>query len=162
MTFMQTLHNTPIGSKLNITLLCVAIYCGFAGPSPVAIGQETSSKPALPELTHGLQGLRFIGPLAAGSNKKLGKEVLTFKDGKFSSQLCLKLGFAPAPYWVRRDAQGLHFEAELRSPERGTMKFVGVFDGEAMSATALWTKKRWYWTIEQTLHFTGRPLRHGE
>lgn len=159
---MPRFYNPPIRSKLNIPLLCVALCWGFAGPSPVAIGQETSSKRELPELRHGLQGLRFIGSLAVGSNKKLGKEVLTFKDGKFSSQLCLKLGFAPAPYWVRRDAQGLHFEAELRSPERGTMKFVGVFDGEAMSATALWTKKRWYWTIEQTLHFTGGPLRHGE
>lgn len=159
---MLRLHNAPIRSKLNITLLCVAICCGFAGPSPVAIGQETPSKPALPELRHGLQGLRFIGPLAVGGNKKLGKEVLTFKGGKFSSQLCLQFGFSPAPYWVRRDAQGLHFEAELQSPEQGTMKFEGVFDGEAMSATALWTKTRWYWTIEQKFQFTGRLLQHSD
>ena len=159
---MQTLHNAPIRSKLIITLFFVAICCGFAGLSLMAIGQETPSKPVLPELRHALQGLRFIGPLAVGGNMKLGKDVVTFKDGKFSSQLCLKYGFAPAPYWVRRDARGLHFEAELQSLEQGNMKFQGVFDGEAMSATALWTKERWYWTIEQKLRFTGRPLRHAD
>ena len=145
--------------RLLTMLFLIAACWGFTGFSPTAIGQAI---PPEVGLKHSLQGMRFVGPLKAGGTTNLGEDLLIFKDGKFSSRLCLQYGFAPAPYWVRRDAQGLHFEAELQSPEQGSMKFEGIFDGKAMSATALWRKERWYWTIEQKLEFTGHPLGHAK
>lgn len=141
----------------------VAICFGLVALSPAAIGQETALGSSMPELRHGLEGMEFSGSLAFGDETEPSDEdVLTFTDGKFSSQACLEYGFAPAPYWVRRDADGIHFRVELLSPEHGTLHFEGVYDGEEMQVTALWTKDRWYWTVEQKLRFTGRPVRQVE
>jgi len=106
-------------------------------------------------LKNDLQGMRFIGPLEVKGQPGSEDEVLTFKGGMFSSKVCLQYGYAPVPYWVRRDADGIHFFAKLEHPTNGTIRFEGVFNGRAMRASALWKKKRWYWTIEQTLLFEG-------
>jgi hypothetical protein len=102
--------------------------------------------------------MRFKGPLAVKGETDPPMDVLSFKDGRFSSKACHQYGFTSAPYWVRRDADGLHFLAELKSPENGTMRFEGTYDGGTLEATASWTKERWYWTIEQTFRFSGRPV----
>lgn len=135
-----------------------AVCWSLLGPGPVAIEQEAARHPALPELRQGLQGMRFAARLRLEDDPDPQKEILSFADGRFTSRLCRRYGFPPAPYWVRRDADGLHFLAELRNPENGTIRFEGVFDGEEMQATALWTKERWYWTLEQKLFFEGRPV----
>ena len=78
--------------------------------------------------------MRLVGSLAVEGETNPGEDVLTFKGGKFSSRTCLEYGFAPAPYWVRRDARGLHFRAELHSREHGIMDFDGIFDGTELLA----------------------------
>jgi hypothetical protein len=111
------------------------------------------------ELVHGLQNMTFIGPLGVQNERNPADDVLSFESEKFSSRTCAEWGFSPAPYWVRRDAAGLHFHAELRSAEHGVMQFQGVFDGKELLATAVWKKVRWYWTVEQRFRFKGKPLR---
>lgn len=144
-------------------MFLVTICFGLVGLSPPAIGQETAPRSSVPELRHGLEGMAFSGSLAFGDETEPSDEdVLTFTDGKFSSRTCLEYGFTPAPYWVRRDADGVHFRAELHSSEHGTLHFEGVYDGKEMKVTGLWTKDRWYWTVEQKLRFTGRPVRQVE
>jgi hypothetical protein len=155
---MRALRSAWFWNGLITASLCVAIGCGPVGLAAMAIGQEPAPGPTLLELRHGLEGMQFIGTLAVGDETNPSEDVLTFKDGEFSSQTCLETGFAPAPYWVRSDADGLHFRAELQNPEHGTIRFEGLFDGEEMQASALWTKRRWYWTIEQKFRFTGRPV----
>ena len=137
--------------------LALAVGGGLPGLGPMAIGQEAAGRPALPELRQGLQGMRFVGSLGVADDANTREEVMSFEDGMFSSEICRGYGFPPAPYWVRRDAEGLHFRAELHNPENGTIRFEGVFDGDEMTATGLWTKERWYWTLEQKLLFEGRP-----
>ena len=95
-------------------------------------------------MKHGLEGARFVGSIGVKDQKDADDEVLTFKDGAFSSAVCLKYGYPPAPYWVRRDADGLHFLATLVNPDNGTIRFEGIFDGKEMRAIAVWTKGRWY------------------
>jgi hypothetical protein len=159
---MQTHRRAQFRNRFIVAALFAAICCGLVVLGPKANGQEVPLGEALPELTNGLQDTQFIGPFGVEDEANPSDDVWTFKDGKLSSQTCLEYGFAAAPYWVRRDADGLHFRAELRSPANGTIQIEGVFDGRELRAHALWTKERWYWTIEQTLVFTGRPLGHAE
>jgi len=154
---MQIVRSAEVWSRLAGAALAAAIGCSGVAVSSVAVAQGAVSGVAVPTLRHGLQDMRFIGPLGTEDETNPPDDVLTFSDGQLSSKICLQYGFAPAPYWVRRDADGLHFRAELHSPASGTIRFDGVFDGEQLRARALWTKKRWYWTVEQRLVFTGRP-----
>jgi hypothetical protein len=158
---MPTLRSASFSHRLAAPLFCVAIGCGL-GLGSAAIGQEAMPASDLPELKHELEGMQFVGPLVVGDQTDPSEDVLTFEDGQFSSQTCLEYGFAPAPYWVRSDDDGLHFRAELQNPQHGTIRFEGVFDGEEMLATALWTKERWYWTVEQDFRFAGRPSGQAE
>jgi hypothetical protein len=154
---MQTLRNHSFWKRIVAASFAVPIL-SLAGPGPSAIDQEPAAEASLPKLRHGLEGMRFSGPLAVKDETNPPDDVLSFEGGKLASKKCLEYGFVPAPYWLRGDADGLHFRAELRSTEHGTIRFEGVFDGREMLATAVWTKKRWYWTIEQRLRFTGRPI----
>ncbi len=103
--------------------------------------------------------MQFIGPMGVEDETNPEEDVFTFKDGKFVSKSCAKWGFSPAPYWVRWDADGIHFLAELESEEHGKMRYEGVFDGNEMRVVAYWKKERWYWTIERTYRFRGRPAK---
>lgn len=128
----------------------------LVGARPTAIAQNMAPESSSLDRIHALEGMQFAGPLAVEGETSPDEDLLSFEDGKFSSKVCIEYGFAPALYWVRWDTDGLHFIAELESPENGTIRFEGVTDGKQLSATALWTKERWYWTIEQRLHFTGQ------
>lgn len=142
-----------------VTVLVVAASSG--GPfdlAQAAQGQESARHAPLPALKHSLEDRRFVGPLVVADDTQGNKDILTFKNGRFSSRICRQYGFSPAPYWVRRDSEGLHFRARMSSARSGTMRFEGVFDGKEMHATAHWIKERWYWTVEQTFRFTGHPV----
>ena len=153
---MQTLRNHSFWKRIVAASFAVAILV-LAGSGPPAIGQESIAQAGPPELSHDLEGMRFVGPLAVEDEPNPPEDVLSFRDGKLSSKRCIEYGFAPAPYWLRSDADGLHFRAELESAEHGTIRFEGVFDGRKLLANAVWTKERWYWTVEQQLRFTGHP-----
>lgn len=138
-------------------LLGVAVGSTIAGLPTRAGAKTTSWRRPLVALTDGFEDTRFVGSLRVENQIGSDEEVLTFRDGEFASRICRKYGYPPASYWVRRDAEGLHFFANLENPDNGTIRFEGVFDGATMRATARWTKERWYWTVEETLRFSGRP-----
>ena len=124
--------------------------------SAVAVAVAAAEAGGAPVATE-LEGVRFVGPFGAERETDPKMDTFTFKDGKFATGSCLEWGFTPAPYWIRRDADGLHFLAELESPEHGTMRYEGVFDGEALTVVAYWKKERWYWTTERTYRGQGLP-----
>lgn len=121
-------------------------------------GGNTSATQALPEFRHGLENRRFVGTWTYEWNNETVDGVFIFQDGKFISQGCLEWGYEPAPYYVRRDDDGVRFFARLPNAEHRTMKFRGVFDGERLRADVHWKKERWYWTLEQSYRFTGKPV----
>jgi hypothetical protein len=128
----------------------------FALGSAVA-ADDASSRLQAPAVENRLEGVRFIGPFGAEEEADPKEDVFAFENGKFSTASCLEWGFRPAPYWLRRDAKGLHFLAELKSPEHGTMRYEGVFDGKELVVVGYWKKERWYWTVERTYRGKGRP-----
>ena len=149
-------------ATLGAAILAITICCGLADPRPAASARSLPATPISLEMDHALQGMTFVGSLAIEGETVQAGDVLTFENGLFSSQTCAGYGFPAAPYWVRRDSDGLHFRATLQSPENGEISFEGVFDGEQMHATAHWTKERWYWTVEQKIEFAGRPMEQPE
>lgn len=138
-------------------VLCAAFLCQLALGAPSALAEAGAPEAPMAPSHTALDGTRFAGPHGVEGDPNPDDDVFTFKDGKFSSASCLEWGFTPAPYWVRRDAKGLHFLAELVSPDHGTLRYEGVFDGRELRGTAQWRKERWYWTIERTYRFSGRP-----
>jgi hypothetical protein len=122
-----------------------------------AFAQDVLTKPAAATEQAGISGKQFVGPFGVEDERAPKQDTFTFKDGTFVTASCLEWGFSPAPYWLRRDAQGIHFLAELESAEHGTMRYQGSFDGDKLSVVAYWKKARWYWTTERTYRGFGRP-----
>jgi hypothetical protein len=145
-----------LGTFGSALLLCLV------AASPTATAQSALSTPQTFALENSLEGVRFVGPFGAEAESNPKQDTFTFKDGKFATGSCLEWGFTPAPYWLRRGADGLHFLAELESPEHGTMRYEGVFDGQKLTVTGYWKKERWYWTVERTYRGWGRPAAPSE
>jgi hypothetical protein len=102
---------------------------------------------------------RFAGKFGVEGETNPPDDAFNFKDGKFASDSCLKWGFRPAPYFVRRRDDGkLQFIAILESPDHGVMHYEGSFDGKEINATAKWTKERWYWTSRRTYVFSSSNM----
>lgn len=124
--------------------------------SPLAVAQNDATGGFNGISVH-LDNRRFVGPMSVSGESTPTQDIFLFKDGTFVSENCLRWGFSPTPYWLRRDADGLHFMAHLESPEHGSMHYEGTFDGRVIKGTAMWKKERWYWTIEREYQFMGRP-----
>jgi len=141
----------PLLIILGVFLLVQAISGGLD-----AVAQDKPRATGANQLSTELEGQKFVGILKAQGDDDPDKDAFMFKDGKFVSEGCQKWGFSPAPYWVRRDQDGVHFLSELSSPEHGTMRYEGVFDGKEIKGTAYWKKVRWYWTSERQYIFQGK------
>ncbi len=139
-----------VATRRSLVLVFGLLCAVQAAAPPPAHAQEAAALPAP------LDGLRFVGPFGAEGERDPKQDTFTFKDGKFATASCLEWGFTPAPFWTRRDAKGLHFLAELKSPDHGTMRYQGTFDGKRLTVTGFWKKERWYWTVERTYHGSGR------
>lgn len=97
-----------------------------------------------------LDGKRFDGEMLSGEGKVLSsKEKLVFQNGRFASEACKEFGFGEGPYWLRVENNKIHFIAETVSPTNGAMHWKGTITGGQVDASFVWTKKRWYWTIER-------------
>jgi hypothetical protein len=136
----------------------LALALKLAGLGSSAVGQESTPVLSPNGDPFGvLEKQRFVGTMKAEGDDTPDKDVFIFSDGTFKSKGCLEWGFSPAPYWVRRDANGIHFLSELTSPEHGTIRYEGVFDGKKLRGIAAWKKERWYWTLERDYLFEGKP-----
>ncbi len=149
----------PSQSRFRIDLvtaiLRTCLVCQFLLYAPVAVAENASSISSADTSTR-VENKHFIGQMQVVGTTDASEDVFIFQDGKFVSQSCLDWGFTPAPYWVRPEADGLHFLAELTSPDHGKMRFQGVYKGETINGTVQWRKERWYWTAEQEYRFSGQ------
>lgn len=91
-----------------------------------------------------------------------GKDVVRFADGIMSTDLCIRFGFKPAPYFVRVEGSKLHFRSEMISETQGKLVFTGYIEGNTLKANAAWEKVRWYWTVNIVLWFDGALAAPGD
>jgi hypothetical protein len=109
----------------------------FTSVSPTFADSDSTKVPSV-DWTQTFDGMRFQGPFRVKGESNPREDIFTFEDGKFFTEGCLEWGFKPAPYWLRRSAEGIHFLAVLESPENGTMSYEDVFDGNELKAKAFW------------------------
>jgi hypothetical protein len=114
---------------------------------------------ALHAAAAGLDGKTFQGQIRDDKGVVRAKDVVTFKNGLFHSVNCARFGFDAAPYWTRVDGGVVHFLVESAHPENGTMLFKGAIRGNIVEWSAVWTKKRWYWSIRREISFRGEEQR---
>ena len=147
--------------KHNLSLLrTTGLYFVFflaACLSPTATGAEESGKSAHDNVavSHILDGKKFIGPTGEKGKKVHHEDVLTFSDGKFTSSECFQYGFKGGPYTTTIEAGSIHFRAETTSPTHGKMIWKGTLQGDTLTVTYNWTKKRWLWTTFREYWFKG-------
>ena len=102
-----------------------------------------------------LDGMVFIGRV--GPEGKPGfDEELHFNNGRFWTKNCIRCGYQPGIYWVRKAGNSIEFKGELQKKNGSKFRYIGrIADGHAQ-VTVLWSKDRWYWSIERTLIFSGK------
>jgi hypothetical protein len=54
----------------------------------------------------------------------------------------------------------IRFHAETHSPTHGTMIWDGTVKDNAIEATSIWTRERWYWKIKREYWYKGH-LKYG-
>ena len=141
-------------------LTCLFLIATLPNQQSLAQSQKQSnvirhqSIPSTNDLLDGLQFKAGIVKAEESSGNALG-DTLIFKDGKFSSVVCKRYNFKPAPYWVRTDGKTIHFLAELNSPTDGKMIWKGTISAEKLKGTMRWTRRRWYWTVDAEHHIEG-------
>lgn len=104
-----------------------------------------------------LDGLVFKGGVSPAGDAKDIADVFVFEDGTFVSMECeLRCDYPARPYFVRSADGKTEFISETRCPYKdATIVWRGVVDGDRIEGHATWRVKRWYWTIEKRLEFSG-------
>lgn len=88
-----------------------------------------------------LDGKSFSGMVGDKGEKKGEKDKLVFKDGQFHSTACDEYGFRPGAYSVKTQDGATAFEADVANGEGAKMHWSGTIKGDAVTATAVWTKE---------------------
>jgi hypothetical protein len=102
-----------------------------------------------------MEGRVYAADFGQKDKEASGKDVVSFKDGKMATALCVRFGFMPAPYSVRVEGSKLHFRSEMVSDKQGKMIFTGYVEGDKLIAKAEWTQARWYWDFDMESWFEG-------
>ena len=138
------------------------ILCFFAMATAICIGpvfvgaEESQSDLRLTTaVSNLLDGQKFIGPTGEKGKKVHHEDVLTFRDGKFTSSECFQYGFEGGPYTTTIEGDAIHFQAETISPTHGKMVWQGTLKGDSLDVTYNWTKERWFWTTFREYWFRG-------
>ena len=127
----------------------------FLVPKPAPSEANESDARNNSVAAHILDGKKFIGQTGEKGKKAHHEDILTFIDGIFTSAACLKSGFGSGPYTAVTDADGIHFEAEIFSPDHGMLAWKGTLKNDTLDVTYAWSKKRWFWTIYREYWFRG-------
>ncbi len=125
--------------------------------NPTAIPAEESTQGALENVavSHILDGKKFMGPTGEKGKKVHHEDVLSFRDGKFTSSECFQYGFEGGPYTTTVQGDSIHFHAVTISPTHGKMEWRGTLKGDTLEVTYSWTKERWLWTTFREYWFKG-------
>jgi len=103
-----------------------------------------------------LDGKTFVTQSGEKGKQASSKDSIVFQDGRFLSEGCSPYGFKDAPYQATVDGAGIRFHAETHSSTHGTMVWDGIVKDNAIEATNIWTRERWYWNIKREYWYRGQ------
>ena len=149
----------PVAARsASLVALSFGAFAGGAFSQTSAIN-PTTSPVAVPATIRILDGRQFRGPVGMKGKPRRREDSFVFKDGQFISENCKAQGFTPGVYWVRQEDGEIHFRAELKSPEHGTIVYKGQVRGDELEASFVWRKDRWYWNVERDYWFKGKLVK---
>ena len=144
--------STPSLAAIAITL--ISVNAMGAGAVRSATG-ATASPSAVPALRP-LDGKTFVAQSGEKGKQASKNDTFVFRDGRFLSETCTPYGFGDAPYQATVDGATIRFHAETHSPTHGKMVWDGFVKDNAIEATSIWTRERWYWKIKKEYWFRGQ------
>ena len=146
----------PLSSIPTIIIFLCTIMAALGLPPAIVSAEENQNKqPPTTAVSHLLDGKEFEGPTGEKGKKTHHIDVLSFKDGIFTSSMCFEYGFTGGPYRATVVGDIIQFEAETLSPTHGKMNWKGTLKGDTMEVDYSWTKERWLWTTYREYWFKG-------
>ena len=128
-----------------VWLLTILLGSGFTQARLAIAGENLASA--------ALDGMVFFGDIARDSDDAF-VDNLSFADGVFWSEICIRCGFKPGKYWTRTEPDGVHFRGDIEG-KSGSFSYEGrVVDGDVV-VDIVWKMERWYWTSSTKLNFQG-------
>jgi len=142
--------NVPFSPALSATIAIalISVTVMGAGAVPAAAGADPSFR--------SLDGKTFVAQSGEKGKPASKKDTFVFRDGRFLSEACTPYGFGDAPYQATVDGAAVRFHAETHSPSHGKMVWDGTIKDNAIEATSVWTRDRWYWKIKKEYWFRGQ------
>ena len=126
-------------------------------PAGTARGAEgTPGSHGIARSPNSLDGKTFFAESGEKGKKASNKDTIVFREGRFISEGCLQWGFADAAYKAVIEGDGIRFHAQTVSPTHGTMLWDGLVRGDAIEATSVWTRDRWYWKMKKEYWYRGQ------
>ena len=145
---MIALLSPTLSAAIAIALISVtAVGAGAVG--------ATASPSAVPTVSL-LDGKTFVAQSGEKGKQASNKDTIVFRDGRFLSEGCSPYNFKDAPYQAIVDGAAIHFHAETHSPTHGTMVWDGIVKDNAIEATSIWIRERWYWKIKKEYWYRGQ------
>ena len=151
----------PVLRLAALVLAVHALAAALAVGTPGALASEANAlaaDPAASAASGPLDGMVFEGRIGTLPDPDVDDR-LYFEAGKFWSQACIRCGYRPGDYWVRRVGDTIQFTGELVG-EGGKFVYRGEIRDGSADVRINWTKRRWYWSIDRDLAFRG-ALRPG-
>ena len=145
------LPTTPLAA---IAIALISVTATGADAVRSAIG-ATASPSAAPTVIL-LDGKTFVAQSGEKGKQASNKDTIVFRDGRFLSEGCSPFGFKDAPYQATVDGAAIRFHTETHSPTHGTMVWDGTVKDNAIEATSVWTRERWYWKIKKEYLYRGQ------
>jgi hypothetical protein len=127
-------------------LLSAALWAA-EGPGGAGVGTGTS---------HLLDGKTFLTQTGEKGKKADHEDIISFRDGRFISEGCVKYGFEEKSFTAFADGDAIRFHAENVSPKLGIMLWEGTVKGDVIEAASTWIRDRWYWKIKREYWYRGR------
>ena len=139
-----------------IAIALISVTATGADAIPGVVG-ATASPSAVPTVSL-LDGKTFVTQSGEKGKQASKMDTFVFRDGRFLSETCTPYGFGDAPYQATVDGATVRFHAETHSPTHGKMVWDGIVKDNAIEATSIWTRERWYWKIKKEYWFRGHRI----
>lgn len=146
---------SPAVSMVIVIALISVTTLGGAVPRAVAAEATPSAVSAL----YPLDGKSFLAQSGEKGKPESNTDTIVFRDGRFLSEGCRPFGFKDASYQATVDGATIRFHAETHSPTHGTMIWDGTVKDNAIEATSIWIRERWYWKIKREYWYKGQLKR---
>lgn len=141
-----------VSAAIAVALISLAAAAAGAGQGAAGAAASPSGVPAMSSL----DGKTFVAQSGEKGKQASNKDTIVFRDGRFLSEGCSPYGFKDAPYQAVIDGAAIRFHAETHSPTHGTMVWDGTVNGDAIEASSIWTRERWYWKIKREYWYRGQ------